>query len=231
MDRKNKVMLIATISNDEATFEGIPLGKITVTEVKAPIGCLPDEKPHKFTVTAADAGHEATVFEIDPEDGEFAEQPIRGDLELVKIADSSHGRLANEPFKITSKTTDESHVTDANNHVSTAANWNKHTADTNGGAAEFGVWFGESDPDDSKGALLYDIYRVEEQRCDANADRELIPAFDVTVYKDATTIDLGTLTDDEGPRISTTATDASNGDHEATAMEKTTINNDVTTRS
>jgi hypothetical protein len=66
MDRKNKVMLIATISNDEATFEGIPLGKITVTEVKAPIGCLPDEKPHKFTVTAADAGHEVTVFEIDP---------------------------------------------------------------------------------------------------------------------------------------------------------------------
>lgn len=219
-----------TTATGEAAFEGIPLGKITITEVKAPSGYLPDEKPHEFNVTASDAGHELAVFELEPEDGEFAEQPIRGDLELVKIADSSHERLANVPFKITSKTTGESHVivTDANGHASTASSWNKHTADTNGGTAESGVWFGTSNPDDSKAALLYDTYTVEEQPCDANADRELIPAFDVTVYKDSTTIDLGTLTDGEGPSIGTTATDASDGDHEALAAEKTTINDDVT---
>jgi hypothetical protein len=61
---------------------------------------------------------------------------------------------------------------------------------------------------------------IEEQRCDSNADRALIPPFDVTVYKDSTTVNLGTLTDDEGPKIGTTATDAADGDHEAEAAEQ-----------
>ena len=41
-------------------------------------------------------------------------------------------------------------------------------------------------------------------------------------------MNLGTLTDDEGPKIGTTATDASDGDHEATAADKVTVNDDVT---
>lgn len=220
----------ATIANGEATFENIPLGKVTVTEVQAPTGYKPDTKAHEFTVTAADAGHEEAVFELTPEDGEFAEQPVRGDLELVKVADTSLTRLANVPFKVTSKTTGESHVltTDANGYASTSSAWNKHTQDTNGGTATSGVWFGTSDPDDSKGALLYDTYEIEEQRCESNADRALTPAFDVAVYKDSTTVNLGTLTDDEGPKIGTTATDAADGDHEAEASEKVTLNDDVT---
>jgi hypothetical protein len=220
----------ATTENGEATFQGIPLGEISVTETHVPTGYLPDNETHEFTVTAKDAGHDIAVFELTPEDGEFAEQPVRGDLELVKIADSSHQRLANVPFKITSKTTGESHVivTDANGYASTAASWNKHTEDTNGGNEGSGIWFGSSDPDDGKGALLYDTYSIEEQRCDSNADRTLIPAFDVTVYCDGTTVNLGTLTDDEGPRIGTTATDAADGDHEATAEEKVVLNDDVT---
>jgi hypothetical protein len=177
----------ATIENGEAVFEGIPLGKITVTEVKAPTGYKPDTEAHEFTVTAADAGHEKAVFELTPVDGEFGEQPVRGDLELVKVADTSLERLANVPFQITSKTTGESHtiVTDANGYASTSAAWNKHTNDTNGGKGGSGIWFGTVDPDDSKGALLYDTYTVEEQRCDSNADRALIPPFEVTVYKDS----------------------------------------------
>ncbi|MEE8723278.1 MAG: VaFE repeat-containing surface-anchored protein [Atopobiaceae bacterium] len=220
----------ATIANGEATFENIPLGKITVSEVQAPTGYKPDTKSHEFTVTAADAGHEKAVFELTPADGEFSEQPVRGDLELVKVADTSLERLANVPFKVTSKTTGESHVltTDANGYASTASAWNKHTQDTNGGTATSGVWFGSSEPDDSKGALLYDTYEIEEQRCESNADRALIPAFDVSVYKDSTTVNLGTLTDDEGPKIGTTATDAADGDHEAEASSKVTLNDDVT---
>ncbi len=220
----------ATIENGEATFQGIPLGEIAITEVQPPTGYLPDTDTHRFTVTAADAGHDKAVFELTPADGEFGEQPVRGDLELVKVADTSLERLANVPFKITSKTTGESHVivTDANGYASTSAAWNKHTSDTNGGKDGSGVWFGTADPDDSKGALLYDTYTIEEQRCDSNADRALIPPFDVTVYKDSTTVNLGTLTDDEGPKIGTTATDAADGDHEAEASEKVTLNDDVT---
>ena len=220
----------ATIENGEAIFQGIPLGEIAITEVQPPTGYLPDTDTHRFTVTAADAGHDKAVFELTPADGEFGEQPVRGDLELVKVADTSLERLANVPFKITSKTTGESHVltTDANGYASTSAAWNKHTSDTNGGKDGSGIWFGTADPDDSKGALLYDTYTVEEQRCDSNANRALIPPFDVTVYKDSTTVNLGTLTDDEGPRIGTTATDAADGDHEAEASSKVTLNDDVT---
>lgn len=89
---------------------------------------------------------------------------MRGDLAFVKVADGTQQRLAGVPFKITSKTTGESHmiVTDGNGQASTAASWNAHTTDTNGGTAESGVWFGGSDPDDAKGALPYGTYTVEE---------------------------------------------------------------------
>ena len=142
---------------------------------------------------------------------------------------AARAALANVPFKVTSKTTGESHVltTDANGYASTSSAWNRHTQDTNGGTAESGIWFGASEPDDSRGALLYDTYEIEEQRCESNADRALIPAFDVTVYKDSTTVNLGTLTDDEGPKIGTTATDAADGDHEARADESVTVNDEV----
>lgn len=219
----------ATTEGGEATFEGIPLGTVTVREVQAPEDYLLDTERHTFEVSADTAGHDSAVYELTP-DGDFAEQVERGDLELVKVADSTQQRLAGVPFKVTSKTTGESHVivTDANGQASTAANWNLHTQDTDGGTARSGVWFGASEPDDARGALPYDTYAVEEQRCDANADRALIPAFDVSVYKDSTTVQLGTLTDDEGPAIGTEATDASDGDHSVDAKGNATISDDVT---
>ena len=212
-----------TTEGARIVFEGIPLGTVTVREIKAPEGYLPDMEEHVLTVTADDAGHEA-VFELAP-DGEFTEQPKRGDVELVKVGEGDYSRLANVPFKITSKTTGESHVivTDANGYASTAASWNAHTTDTNGGTSGSGIWFGTSDPDDSKGALLYDTYTVEEQRCDSNAGRALIPAFDVTVYRDSVKIDLGTIEDPAGPAVRTEATDADDGDHEAVADDIVTI--------
>lgn len=204
-------------------FEGVPLGTVTVRETKAPEGYLPDTEEHVLTVTADEAGHDA-VFELTP-DGEFTEQVKRGDVELVKVGEGDYSRLANVPFKITSKTTSESHVivTDQNGYASTAASWNAHTADTNGGTSGSGIWFGTSAPDDSKGALLYDTYTVEEQRCESNADRTLIPAFDVTVYRDSVKIDLGTIEDPAGPAVRTEATDADDGDHEAVADDTVTI--------
>ena len=135
-------------------------------------------------------------------------QVIRGDLELVKVSDGDLSRLAGVPFTITSKTTGESHtiVTDQNGYASTSAEWNKHTSNTNRGeTAEDGIWFGTSEPDDSKGALIYDTYTIEEQRCEANEGRNLL-SFDVEVYRDSVTIDLGTLTNDK-VEIATTALD------------------------
>lgn len=63
-----------------------------------------------------------------------------------------------------------------------------------------------------------------------NADRALIPAFDVLVYRDGVTVDLGTLTNDAppsetppAPGVCTEATDADDGDHEAVADDSVTI--------
>ena len=56
-------------------------------------------------------------------------------------------RLPNVQFRITSKTTGESHVvcTDDNGMIDTSAGFNSHKNDTNGGTAESGIWFGEMD--------------------------------------------------------------------------------------
>ena len=83
----------------------------------------------------------------------------------------THQRLAGVPFRITSKTTGESHiiVTDDNGQFSTSSDWASHKNNTNAGkTSEDGIWFGTSEPDDSKGALIYDTYIIEELRCDSN---------------------------------------------------------------
>jgi len=76
------------------------------------------------------------------------------------------------------------------------------------------VWFGTSEPDDSKGALPYDTYIIEELKCDSNKGLKLIPAFEIVVSKNRTVIDLGTLTDEYEKEIMihTTATDKATGE-------------------
>lgn len=202
-----------TTEGATVVFEGIPLGTVELRETKAPTGYLPDGRTHILTVTADMAGGESVVFEYTAE-GEFVEQVVRGDLELVKVSEGDHARLAGIPFAITSTTTNESHVivTDANGHASTSASWNPHTTDTNGATAESGVWFGGGEPDDAKGALVYDTYLVEELSCEANADRELIPAFEVSVYRDSVTVNLGTLTNASKPHVAISKTDITTGE-------------------
>ena len=81
----------------------------------------------------------------------------RGDIEGVKIGAGTYKRLADVPFRITSKTTGESHVvvTDDNGQFSTSADWASHMHNTNAGkTSEDGVWFGTSEPDDSKGRCV-----------------------------------------------------------------------------
>ena len=123
----------------------------------------------------------------------------RGDIEGVKIGAGTHKRLADVPFRITSKTTGENHVvvTDDNGQFSTSAEWASHKHNTNAGkTSEDGVWFGTSEPGDSKGALPYDTYIIEEMRCNSNKGFELIPPFEIVVARNNLVIDLGTLTDE-----------------------------------
>lgn len=80
---------------------------------------------------------------------------------------------------------------------------------------------------DEKGALPYDTYRIEEQRCEANEGYKLL-SIEITVYRDNYTIPLGTLTDDSDlAEIATTAIDSDTEDHYAAAGENTTITDTV----
>ena len=151
----------------------------------------------------------------------------------MKIGDGTHKRLANVPFRITSKTTGESHiiVTDKNGQFSTSSDWVSHKQNTNAGkTSEDGIWFGTSTPDDSKGALHYDTYTIEELRCDSNKGMTLIPAFDVVVSRNKVVVDLGTLTDEYEPEITiyTTATDKVTGEKSIIAGKSVTIVDTVT---
>ena len=207
----------------------LPYGKYKLEETKAPEGYLTDgAKAIEFSIT-----ENGKIVDLTDESHSIYNPIKRGDLEGVKIGASTHKRLANVPFKITSKTTGESHivVTDKNGQFSTASNWASHKRNTNAGkSSEDGIWFGTSEPDDSKGALLYDTYEIEELACEFNKGMKLIPAFEVVVSRNKVTIDLGTLTDEYEKEITihTTATDKETGEKIIVAGKKVTIVDTVT---
>ncbi len=191
----------------------LPYGNYRLEESKAPEGYLTDgAKAIDFSIT-----EDGKIVDLTDKSHSVYNQIKRGDIEGVKIGAGTHKRLAGVPFRITSKTTGESHivVTDKNGQFSTASSWASHKVNTNAGkSSEDGVWFGTSEPDDSKGALLYDTYVIEELKCDSNAGFKLIPAFEVVVSRNKVTVDLGTLTDEYEKEITihTTATDKKTGE-------------------
>ena len=207
----------------------LPYGKYRIEESNAPEGYLTDgAKPIEFEIT-----EDGKIVDLTDEEHSIYNQIKRGDIEGVKIGAGTHKRLANVPFRITSKTTGESHivVTDANGQFSTSSDWVSHKQNTNAGkTSEDGIWFGTSTPDDSKGALLYDTYTIEELRCDSNKGMTLIPAFDVVVSRNKVVVDLGTLTDEYEPEITihTTATDKVTGEKSIVAGKNVTIVDTVT---
>ena len=84
------------------------------------------QKSDRYLTTGAvdrefDIVNDGEIVDLTDEAHSIYNQIIRGDIEGVKIGDGTHKRLANVPFRITSKTTGESHiiVTDANGQFST----------------------------------------------------------------------------------------------------------------
>ena len=207
----------------------LPYGHYKISESQSPTGYLTaGAVDREFDIV-----NDGEIVDLTDEAHSIYNQIIRGDIEGVKIGDGTHKRLANVPFRITSKTTGESHiiVTDANGQFSTSSDWVSHKQNTNAGkTSEDGIWFGTSTPDDSKGALLYDTYTIEELRCDSNKGMTLIPAFDIVVSRNKVVVDLGTLTDEYEPEITihTTATDKVTGEKSIVAGKSVTIVDTVT---
>ncbi len=185
----------------------LPRGKYRIDESNPPTGYLKEgAKSIEFEIT-----ENGKIVDLTDKEHSIYNQVKRGDIEGVKISAGTHERLEDVPFRITSKTTGESHivVTDKNGQFSTASDWVSHKHNTNAGkTSEDGIWFGTSEPDDSKGALIYDTYEIEELRCESNKGYKLIPPFEIIISRDKTVVDLGTLINEYEKEISihTTAT-------------------------
>lgn len=223
----------------------LPLGTVTIQETKAPAGyLLSDSTVHLQQITSNTSSEFVSTFVEPSEDApSVREQVKRGDIAFNKVHGEDMTGLAGVPFKITSKTTGESHIaiTDVNGILTTEASACPHTQNTNGNDAALnadgtvdesklsidnGLWFsGSKDAqtaaDDAKGALPYDTYTFEELRCSANDSLNIVK-FEVTVSRDAYTIDRGTV-DDNPIEIGTTATDGADGDHKLLASNQAEI--------
>lgn len=201
----------------------LPRGKYRIDESNPPTGYSKEgAKSIEFEIT-----ENGKIVDLTDKEYSIYNQVKRGDIEGVKISAGTHERLEDVPFRITSKTTGESHivVTDKNGQFSTASDWASHKHNTNAGkTSEDGIWFGTSEPDDSKGALIYDTYEIEELRCESNKGYKLIPTFEIIISRDKTVVDLGTLVNEYEKEISihTTAT-GKDGEKTIVAGKEVTI--------
>lgn len=226
------------------TKDGIPtfpLGTVAIEETKAPKGYSLDNA-YLVPVGSTEKTENVYVSQIQMNSNVVALQGgneytmndyvLRGDFEFSKKDEEEKTPMANIPFKITSKTTGESHkiVTDENGYYSSASDFNKHSQDTNGGKIDSGLWFGQykvgdetkiTDPDDSKGALPYDTYEIEELKCDANEGKALYKGT-LTISRDGYKIDMGTI-ENADLTLQTTAKDESSNTHYATADDAVTL--------
>ena len=207
----------------------LPLGTITIQESKAPEGYLLNTTLYVAN-TIQQNGSVSTTNLPNEETYAATEQVKRGDLEFTKL-DTETGRfMAGIPFRVISQTTGENHilVADADGHASTSAV--PHSAETNENDAvigeadyssSFGIWFGGSEPDDTKGALPYDTYTVRELPCEANYGKDLAE-FTVTISENGKTVDVGTV-ENQTILTNTKARDAETGTQVITSVNYASI--------
>ena len=158
-----------------------------------------------------------------------ADSVIRADMELTKIDKNTQRPIAGVPFRITSKTTKESHVimTDENGHYSSSSAYAAHSYRTNGGQVGDGLWFGlDADGrnvlvDDGVGALPYDTYTIEELKCAANEGKFLYSG-SFTITRANYIVNLGNV-ENADVAIETTAKDEATGTHYASAGDVTLL--------
>lgn len=212
----------------------LPLGTLSIEEIQAPAGYQLDSR---YLSASNDTGtpeavHVARIIQNGEqgrvEDGteyRVANSVIRGDLQLTKIDKNTQRPIAGVQFRITSKTTKESHVimTDENGHYSSSSAYAAHSHRTNGGQAGDGLWFGLNKDggnvpvDDGAGALPYDTYTIEELRGPANEGKFLYSG-SFTITRANYIVNLGNV-ENADIAIETTAKDEATGTHYGSARE------------
>lgn len=220
--RNEEVAIIRTDEEGVAQTENnlLPYGKYRIIETGAPEGYLEEGVLcREFFITS-----NGEMVDMTDAEHSIQNQVKRGDFELRKIDAETQDVMKDVQFKVTSVNTGESHliITDENGYYCSAADWNKHTRNTNQGGKEDGLWFGvdkegnKAPVNDKLGALPYDTYTLEEIPSDANEGKVMLHTTFV-VYKDRVTVNLGNLENkgpEEGtPAISTSARNEATGDH------------------
>ena len=228
----------------------IPLGAITIEETKAPEGYTLAGSFYKKSLGGEVASNEDGVIFVAVKDahslsnyfGENAiikeEKVLRADLKFKKIALDTNEPLSGIAFRITSKTTGESHVvvTDDDGMIDTSAI--KHSENTNAADKDnktiSGTWFygnddGEKKIDDSLGSLPYDVYEIEELATNVNKEYRLISSVTVDLTEEASytdgylLYDLNTVTNIPEPYIGTRALGVKTQDNIIPANEKVDV--------
>lgn len=218
----------------------LPFGHYSLREVASGEGYNLNEQVWEFSI--AQEGQMVSFSEAGNGTGSAIKNRVkRGDINFIKVREDDGARLAEIPFRITSKTTGESHVvlTDKNGIIDTSSDWIPHTRATNKNDSdehdpESGVWFGltregtSTSPDDEFGALPYDTYTLEEIPCEANEGLELVRT-EFSIYRDQQRLDFGVVENHlpEEPWLATVATDGIEHDKLIYAASDSRINDHV----
>ena len=217
--KKGAVVGTYTVGKDgviEAAKDSLQTGTYSLHETKAPAGYTINSE--SYPVVIKEGAQEEIGIEITPVNGFTKGIPntsVRGDIKFLKVDAGTQSPMAGVQFKITSAGTGENHIvtTDENGVFDSAAV--KHSANTNGGGAADGLWFGDTEVDDNKGAFYCGKYHMEEIPGENNKGYEMIST-DFEVKEGKESLDLGTIENEKMIEFRTELLDA-DGEHEAMA--------------
>lgn len=118
---------MATTGNDKLQYGTYGIREVSTSDAYI----MSDTNERTFEIRK-----QGQMVVLDGDDAVY-NQVKRGDFEFVKITERNPERLAGVPFLITNKASGEAHVvvTDSNGQAKTGADWNAHTAATNGNDA------------------------------------------------------------------------------------------------
>lgn len=209
--------LVTTLTTDEtASAETdkrlLPYGTYLIQETKAPRGYELNSTWQRLVKIRKDS----TMYDLSSEKESVDDQVNRGDIRLIKRDDQTQKPLSGVIFKLTSKTTGETHLlmTDENGEINTSSEFVKHSYKTNQNDSalnadgtcdatklvmDTGVWFGGTEDEEDRakvndklGALPYDTYTIQELSSPQNKGKKLI-SFDIQLTRPHYNLILGTL--------------------------------------
>lgn len=238
--------LVTTLTTDETACAEtdkrlLPYGTYLIQETKAPRGYELNSTWQRLVKIRKDA----TIYDLSSEKESVDDQVNRGDIRLIKRDDQTQKPLSGVIFKLTSKTTGETHllITDENGEINTSSEFVKHSYKTNQNDSalnadgtcdatklvmDTGVWFGGTEDEedrakvnDTLGALPYDTYTISELSSPQNKGKKLI-SFDIQLTRPHYNLILGTLNNKPAESFISELL-STNLNHSAYAEEKTTL--------